>query len=628
MRKNYRKLSVRIGVGAAGFLPFFVGNHLARILIPLIVVCESAALGMLIGRTPGYHRNFWMALWLSNVFACGWAAAFMMRPVLHNGPLTPLTFSMYFFAVLSTIAQVVAACLWARPLMPFRQLRWPILIAAGAFISATAANQTLQPWLMHERVANRTSAALIGVQVVSAFALLCAVAIVGKKLVALERRSDLLLLCATATFVLVSAATLLLRGMNQGVATLWLGPIQGFAIALAAAGAPSMTLVARPIQPLPPTSRPLILPSVLAALLVSNPLVAWLLSLRTPPSWLLPGFVALSLVEGAALALIAGAYLRAMKQRPQPTANVARRRDLLRDLPHALVNGEILAYYQPITNAATGERCGYEALARWEHPRYGTLSADEFIGLIAVGGYLKMFDRLIVLEVGAKLSHLMTTLKVPEAFVTVNVSTTQMECEGFAQQILAEFAAKGYDPAGLVVEISESARVSSWPRLLSNVAVFRDARVAMAIDDFGAGFANLATLTRFDPEFVKLDKVLVHAAMDSPAGKALAIAAVDAARSCGATVIAEGVEDAAWAGELSQAGIDYLQGYGVGGPAIRVNVDTVPISRTAVRAAVPVLAERMIGARWIGRPGSFWGLHPAKRPRTAPTLYAAEPGDA
>jgi len=43
------------------------------------------------------------------------------------------------------------------------------------------------------------------------------------------------------------------------------------------------------------------------------------------------------------------------------------------EFPHALRNGQVVAYYQPEVEFATGRLVAAESLARWEHPELGTL---------------------------------------------------------------------------------------------------------------------------------------------------------------------------------------------------------------------------------------------------------------
>src|SRR5690606_16672737 len=51
------------------------------------------------------------------------------------------------------------------------------------------------------------------------------------------------------------------------------------------------------------------------------------------------------------------------------------------DLRNAFVRGEIEPFFQPIVNLNTGAVAGFEALARWRHPRRGLVPPDEFLTL-------------------------------------------------------------------------------------------------------------------------------------------------------------------------------------------------------------------------------------------------------
>ena len=58
------------------------------------------------------------------------------------------------------------------------------------------------------------------------------------------------------------------------------------------------------------------------------------------------------------------------------------------DLRGAIERGEICAFFQPIVRLSTGELSGFEALARWRHPRRGFLAPDDFLGLMSEMGMM------------------------------------------------------------------------------------------------------------------------------------------------------------------------------------------------------------------------------------------------
>ncbi len=68
---------------------------------------------------------------------------------------------------------------------------------------------------------------------------------------------------------------------------------------------------------------------------------------------------------------------------------------LNRDIVAALKNREIIAHYQPIVKAASGQLVGFEALARWKHPQFGMVSPAVFVPLAE--------QRKLIVELGEQI---------------------------------------------------------------------------------------------------------------------------------------------------------------------------------------------------------------------------------
>ena len=62
---------------------------------------------------------------------------------------------------------------------------------------------------------------------------------------------------------------------------------------------------------------------------------------------------------------------------------------LIGELPDAIEHGQIVVYYQPKFDLASGEIAGAEALVRWQHPQFGLLGPGAFLPLAEQTGLMR-----------------------------------------------------------------------------------------------------------------------------------------------------------------------------------------------------------------------------------------------
>ena len=83
----------------------------------------------------------------------------------------------------------------------------------------------------------------------------------------------------------------------------------------------------------------------------------------------------------------------------------------------------------------------------------------------------------------------------------------------------------------------------------------------MAVDDFGTGYSSLAYLRELPIDQLKLDRSFVQPMSGDARAAAIVRSTIDLAHSLGMTLVAEGVEDEATAGQLALSGCDQSQGF-------------------------------------------------------------------
>ncbi|MEX2238120.1 MAG: PAS domain S-box protein [Dehalococcoidia bacterium] len=222
------------------------------------------------------------------------------------------------------------------------------------------------------------------------------------------------------------------------------------------------------------------------------------------------------------------------------------RLDLENDLHRAMDRGEITVHYQPQIEIASGAVLGFEALARWEHPRHGFISPSEFIPIAEDNGLIISLG-IFVLREACREAVGWQKLKPmnPPLGVSVNVSARQFQHPDLVEQVSAVLAETGLDPSSLTLEITESVAVQEAATVTERLADLKRLGVKLAIDDFGAGYSSLTYLTRLTIDSLKIDRVFISG-IEADDGKAAIVRAlISLANTLNLTVTAEGIESAA-----------------------------------------------------------------------------------
>ncbi|MGP3984676.1 putative bifunctional diguanylate cyclase/phosphodiesterase [Streptomyces sp. KR80] len=251
---------------------------------------------------------------------------------------------------------------------------------------------------------------------------------------------------------------------------------------------------------------------------------------------------------------------------PERNAHRITRQALASTLRPAVERGEFTLEYQPLVGLGDGAVRGVEALVRWQHPQFGTLAPNRFIGLAEEDGSIVELGRW-VLENACRQARRWQLERPaePPIFVSVNVAVRQVWDSDLVADVAGILEETGLPPELLQLELTESAVMGSAGRPLQALQALSDMGVAIAIDDFGTGYSNLAYLSRLPVSVLKLDGSFVRGFQDeehpNPADETVVEALAQLAHRLGLTVIAECVESAEQADRLRKIGCDTGQGW-------------------------------------------------------------------
>lgn len=245
----------------------------------------------------------------------------------------------------------------------------------------------------------------------------------------------------------------------------------------------------------------------------------------------------------------------------------ARDRDTARsEIEAALENGEIVAYFQPQLSSDTGDVVGFEALARWQHPRHGVLCPAEFLPAIEETGLSARLGEIMLSQALTALrSWDRAGLNVPGA--SVNFSKTDLRNPNLVTKLKWELDRFDLVPGRLTVEILESVFAGTEDDVIvRNIAALSQAGIGIDLDDFGTGNASIAAIRRFAVDRIKIDRSYVTH-VDSDATQQRMISAIlSMTDRLGLKTVAEGVETIGEHAILAQLGCTHVQGYAIARP--------------------------------------------------------------
>lgn len=257
---------------------------------------------------------------------------------------------------------------------------------------------------------------------------------------------------------------------------------------------------------------------------------------------------------------------------PERNAHRMTRQALSSTLRAAIERGEFALEYQPLVGMEDGGVHGVEALVRWNHPRFGMLTPNRFIGLAEEDGSIVQLGRWVLATACRQARRWQTDHPdAPPLFVSVNVAVRQVWDSDLVADVAEILAETGLAPHLLQLELTESAVMGSAGRPLQALQALSDMGVRIAIDDFGTGYSNLAYLSRLPVSVLKLDGSFVRgfqyenadgsSAHPNPADEVVVEALIQLAHRLGLTVTAECVETASQASRLRGIGCDTGQGW-------------------------------------------------------------------
>jgi diguanylate cyclase (GGDEF)-like protein/PAS domain S-box-containing protein len=236
------------------------------------------------------------------------------------------------------------------------------------------------------------------------------------------------------------------------------------------------------------------------------------------------------------------------------------------ELRRAIEREEIKVLYQPIVRLEDRAIAGFEALARWDHPKLGRLSPAEFITTAEEIGLIADLGLFVLERTARQLAIWQAASRAREPiFASVNVSSRQLLRHDLIQDLRGVLSRSTLARGTFKLEITESLVMENPEHAAQMLTRIKELGVGLSLDDFGTGHSSLAYLQRFPFDTIKIDQSFVRTTARGTRPVILR-SIIALAHDLGMEVVAEGAETDSDAVELYQMGCEYAQGFAFGEP--------------------------------------------------------------
>ena len=262
----------------------------------------------------------------------------------------------------------------------------------------------------------------------------------------------------------------------------------------------------------------------------------------------------------------------AFKKR-DPVINAAATAELRiqKELEVALREGQIGIHYQPIVQLSDGRISGFEALARWSHPKLGLVPPSTFVPIAEACGLSASLAISCIRQVTQDLPSLRSRAEACREHVcapriAVNISGSDLVVAHFIRDLDAAASQRGSDAEAITLELTETALVHNPSAAAEALHQARRCGFKIAVDDFGTGYSSLNYIRNLPVDILKIDKSFVQGMADCATTQSIVASMLQLADSLELTVVGEGIETAAQNALLRMLGCTLGQGYLFGRP--------------------------------------------------------------
>jgi EAL domain-containing protein (putative c-di-GMP-specific phosphodiesterase class I) len=233
------------------------------------------------------------------------------------------------------------------------------------------------------------------------------------------------------------------------------------------------------------------------------------------------------------------------------------------DLNKGISNNEFRLEYQPQVDLKSGDVVGFEALARWDHPRMGAVSPARFIPVLETSDAIDEFTLHVIEKAVTDMRAWNGTIK---ARVAINLSAANFKNLDIHDIVRSKCNRRGVDINRITIEITESAAMAVSGTITKRLESLSALGAHVSIDDFGTGYSSIGSLHALPFSELKIDRSFVYDCVSDSDRGIVVQSMINLGHNLRKSVVAEGVETIDTMDRLRSWTCDIAQGFFISKP--------------------------------------------------------------
>lgn len=230
------------------------------------------------------------------------------------------------------------------------------------------------------------------------------------------------------------------------------------------------------------------------------------------------------------------------------------------ELRKAIENDEFEVYYQAQMDLETDRVVGFEALARWNHPKNGVIMPKEFIPVAEENGLIVAIGKKMLYGACKQLRE-WELAGYNDIIMAVNLSARQFRDADFVKMVMEVLEETKANANYLEFEITESIALDDMEYTVATIKKLQELGITFSLDDFGTGYSSLNYLKKLPVNNLKIDKSFLDTVLENKSDQKIISTMIELAKVLNIEVIAEGVEYSEQEQFLKNVNCNKAQGY-------------------------------------------------------------------